>query len=300
MQPNIVDYSDYVTTTDTERNERCAPGRIYEDYSCFTFDELIILVKTYNFEYQDDPINIDFSIQSLNDDLKSFFKKYMIKALKKKLKKECKNHLQILDKFSSKYSEIKSLYNALRPPGPSKKYEWLSNINIDDVLRQYEKEYENDPDKKFFLFPTMPIDFINFHPYNSADKSFFLDKNINNYHHFVSIFNLDSSDQSGSHWISLFIDTKKKQICFFDSTGNPPPRQVSDFINSVNSFYNNSLVVKINSTEHQKGNSECGVYSIYFMDLLIHNYDFDDINKKRISDDKVNQLRLKYFVNTKF
>ena len=33
------------------------------------------------------------------------------------------------------------------------------------------------------------------------------------------IFNTDPHNKSGSHWISLFIDVKKKIICFFDSVG---------------------------------------------------------------------------------
>ena len=55
--------------------------------------------------------------------------------------------------------------------------------------------------------------------------------------------------------------------------------------------------VRHNKTRHQRGSSECGVYSINFILRLLKGKTFDNVTRKRLSDDKVNKCRAIYFGN---
>jgi hypothetical protein len=118
------------------------------------------------------------------------------------------------------------------------------------------------------------------------------------------IFNTDPHDKSGAHWISLFINLKKKIIFFFDSNGTKIPKEVKEFSNRVISqgltldkpidltFDQNAPFV------HQEGNTECGMYSLYLIISLIsdaHNYKF--FKETKISDEAMEKMRDRYFNN---
>ena len=113
--------------------------------------------------------------------------------------------------------------------------EWLSNHDIMDVLHQYEDTY---PEFKF-IGPT-PIDFDTVLP-NQNGKCvwedlchFNLSKTIQNGVNKVGvIFNLDKHDESGSHWVSLFLDIPNRILFYFDSAGNPTPPEITNLVNRI-------------------------------------------------------------------
>ena len=55
------------------------------------------------------------------------------------------------------------------------------------------------------------------------------------------------------------------------------------------------LDIMYNYLQHQKGNSECGVYSINFLKRLVNGESFDDIITNQLDDEKVNKCRKVYF-----
>jgi hypothetical protein len=150
------------------------------------------------------------------------------------------------------------------------------------------------------------------------------------------VINLDEHDKSGSHWVALYTDLKKNQVYFFDSFGKKPGKKIKKFINKIISYlyykkYNNNIKIggmlsdikkltdknirtelknqlfnkltgfdiRYNTKQHQFGNSECGVYSINFILRLIKGDEtFDDITNNITKDDKINECRKEYFVNT--
>jgi hypothetical protein len=180
--------------------------------------------------------------------------------------------------------------------------EWLSSIDIIQVMNQYEKKYSCFD----FLGPS-PIN------YNSRKLQgecvwnelckFSLTKHMQRGHKKIGvIFNLDPDYKGGSHWVSLFINVKQKTIFFFDSTGDPIPDQIRKFVDMVIK-QGTELSVPIHfafdqnyPVEHQYGNTECGMYSIFF---IIHMLE-DKINghylKTHILKDKyMEKLRKVYF-----
>jgi hypothetical protein len=87
------------------------------------------------------------------------------------------------------------------------------------------------------------------------------------------ITNLDKHNQSGSHWTSFFACIDPKLPCFgayyYDSVASMPPAEIVKFIEtlktqvrSIPGGSDKPFLVKYNKMRHQRGNTECGVFSI--------------------------------------
>jgi hypothetical protein len=228
---------------------------------------------------------------------------------------------------------IKSIDNddihndTFRPSGPSKKYDWLSTTNINEVVSQYEEKYDD-----FVFLGAVPNDFeelpilglsnINFDEFLKNKKT-----------KLGMVINLDTHNQSGSHWVALYTDLLNNKIYYFDSVGKKPGKRVKKFNNRIlkymynkknnkdinideiigllnktdknvsTKYYkmlNNKLKdfdIRYNNIQHQQNNSECGVYSINFILRIVKGESFDDITKNITTDDEVNKCRKIYFRN---
>ena len=180
--------------------------------------------------------------------------------------------------------------------------EWLSSVDIMKVMKQYEKTY-----KCFdFMGPT-PIDFDTQLMYGECVWEelckFNLEDQIRKGKTKIGIiFNTDPHDKPGKHWISLFINIKKKRIFFFDSVGDKAPQQVMNLVNRIIE-QGRQLKPKINfvfdqnyPVEHQYGNSECGIYSIFFIvhmleDKITGHY----LKTHKLKDEYIEKFRKIYF-----
>ena len=115
------------------------------------------------------------------------------------------------------------------------------------------------------------------------------------------VLNLDDHNQSGSHWVGVFVDLDKKGVYYYDSVGKKPEELVVNFMNKVKNYFKQKGVpdkdIKIghNKVQHQHGNTECGVYSIRFLLQMIKGIDFDEFCNNKFSDKKINKCRIKYF-----
>jgi Ulp1 protease family, C-terminal catalytic domain len=192
--------------------------------------------------------------------------------------------------------------------------EWLSNIDILKVLEQYEKKYPHF----LFLGPT-PIDFDTKLPErnNTCVETEICGLSIQNEidkkkTKIGIIFNLDKHDESGSHWVSLFIDLEHHFLFYFDSAGDTIPPEIMALVERIQKqgtqlsppiyfkYYNNE------GRRHQKGNTECGMYSLFFIITMLtskksgkRKYDTQRKMKLfksgRISDKHMEKYRKKYF-----
>lgn len=276
------------------KKENCSPSKSTKSYSCYTNDSIYKLKKYWNIRHPDDII-------STNNP------KDIWSQLKNKMSNVCdKESCWLKQKF------IKTgLDNVLRnytfaPNSPSswKKnpYEWLSSTDIEKVMKQYEYAYPNFS----FLGPS-PIDFDKKQLYNQCvweeicnfDLKSFIKKNKNK---IGIIFNTDPHYKSGSHWIALYIDIKNKIIYFFDSNGDSCPKEILELVERIKT---QALQLNINMvfhenhpTEHQKGDTECGIYTIYFItELVKDNKTPDYFSKNIISDENVHIYRKIFFNN---
>ena len=228
---------------------------------------------------------------------------------------ECNNEQCWLKFINNKkiVDKINKIYFAPKQPLTWKKNPnmWLYDRDIFNVLKQYEIEYPSFR----FIGPT-PIDFdSSIDIFHNCVTQEMCDFSLENYLHnkinkIGIIFNLDKHYESGSHWTSLFIDLTDNFIYYMDSVGNTYPNEVDVFIKRIISenkkLNRKDFKLYVNSVEHQKGDSECGMYSLYFIITLltekVNNKKFksyDDkikyFSKKRITDNFIFQYRDKYF-----
>jgi hypothetical protein len=266
--------------------------------SCYTPDIIDKLKQGYN---KNHPDNI---IQAKSH-------KLIIDELSKRLKcnkEDC--WLNQLPESERKYVDEK-IFAPDQPQSWKKNpNEWLSNHDIMDVLHQYEETY---PEFKF-IGPT-PIDFDTVLPNNHKNGkcvwedlcNFNLSNTLQKGIKKVGIiFNLDKHDESGSHWVSLFLDIPNRVLFYFDSAGNPTPPEITTLVNRIQKDFhllqNKGLQYHENYPhQHQKKNTECGMYSLYFIITMLtsnkSNFksNINIFKNGKITDEFVQQFRGKYF-----
>lgn len=180
--------------------------------------------------------------------------------------------------------------------------EWLTSEDIENVMRQYEDRFPTFE----FLGPS-PSD------YNAPKLAgvcvweelchFSLKKYMDLGTNKIGvIFNTDPHTEGGSHWVSLFININPKNsyIFFFDSTGDRPQKEIRDFIKMVTQ-QGRALNVQFknleNRKQHQKRNTECGMYSLFMIVNLIEETRTPQefMRGDRIPDSHMLEFRKEYF-----
>ena len=289
----------YIDIEDIKPNDisatKCAPHLEFENGSCIPLELLTEMAKAYNNYHSTDKskhIKLYSKLDTLYPD---DYKKYLLLEFKNRFDGDQK------DWINSKYLELMSEENkdhlenkVFRPDGPQGRFDWLSTIDINQVLYQYEEKY---PDFKFL--GAVPLDFMDL-DYLPFKKINFTDLESEGCKKFGVIFNTDKSTGRGKHWISLFCDLEKALIYFSDSMGTRQPKEVNEFMKNIEKYLidtkkKSDADIRYNKTQHQKGNSECGVYSINFILRLLKGKTFEHITRKRLSDNQVNKCRIKYF-----
>ena len=209
--------------------------------------------------------------------------------------------LRKLFKKNNLSSKLRNYTFAPKQPKEWKKnpYEWLSSVELLQVMKQYENAYPSFE----FLGPS-PIDYDVKKMFGECVWEELCEFKLKD---FIKrgktkigiIFNLDPHDLEGSHWMCMFIDIKKKEIYYFDSYGDGPPRRLSRFMNEVkrqSRALGTPYKILKNKRRHQFSESECGMYCLYFIiQLLKGTKTFDSLTKQRINDKKVKELRRIYF-----
>ena len=177
--------------------------------------------------------------------------------------------------------------------------EWLSSLDIEKVMKQYERKYSC-----FDFIGPSPIDYDHHKMFNECvwDElcKFNLKKMIQQGKNKIGIvFNTDPHYKDGSHWIAVFINIKKAEIYFFDSTGDKPPKQVLKLVKTITEQGSRENIqfayLENHPNSHQKKNSECGVYCLYFLINMVENEDFDVFKEGNIPDDQIQNFRKIYF-----
>jgi hypothetical protein len=209
----------------------------------------------------------------------------------------------LLDKVpidEEKKKQLRKQY--LRPRKPkawkSDPDQWLDNYNIMAVMKQYE---EAVPWFKFL--GVFPIDFSAPDPYQRGGPPQCLYKELcrlklkEEYAKGVRgigmIFNLDPHFKSGSHWVALYIDLhhiKKPFVGYFDSYGYKTPSLIARLMRSFK-LQIHQCELGFNARRFQFGDSECGMFSLYFIICMIRGIPFQDFCKDSVNDQFMLELR---------
>ena len=276
------------------KKAQCAPNKNdkMNKYTCYSEKDLIKMKNLWNARHRDMPIS-DTNPRDIWNSLKA------------KMENACHTEACWLkQKFMDNNIDNELMAYTFAPKSPEKWKEnhntWLNSTDIEKVMKQYEHTY---PCFRF-IGPT-PIDFDTYIYENKCvwDElcKFNLGKHVKDGINKIGIiFNTDPHTKGGSHWISLFINLKKRFIFFFDSNGTkmPPPIKVfCDRVIQQASELNITLTLDENSPfTHQEGNTECGMYSLYLIVTLLkdtHSYKF--FKHTKISDRAMENMRDKYF-----
>jgi hypothetical protein len=229
-----VDINDVIP--DNKNLTKCAPHLEFENGSCIPLDLLIEMAEAYNKYIEQhkksgtnkELIKLDSNMDVLHPDE---YKKYLLLQFKTKFQGEQKDwinnkYLQLLSDDAKDELENK----VFRPEGPQGRFDWLSTLDINQVLYQYEKKYDG-----FKFLGAVPIDFMDL-DYLPFKKLNFSELEKEGIEKFGIIFNTDKSYQSGKHWISLYCDLKNGHIYFSDSVGKRPPEEINKYMQMIETY----------------------------------------------------------------
>ena len=281
--------------------------------SCFSNDDISKLVSLWNSSHGDDPVGKSQQEPSPQS---------LLQQLNEKVSHQCNGNekcitdLPFVRKNPELAAKLKSVFAPMAPKSWEKNpNEWLNSSDISRIMKLLENEY---PELKF-IGPS-PIDF------NSMDSdvvgknqcvwpdlcNFSLSSHLaNGKTKFGFIFNTDPHTEPGEHWVSMFMHigneagersehTAPSFVHYFDSTGDPPPTEITELVEMIGKqameldiqapqFSRNEIV-------HQKQNTECGIYALYFIASMTSRHDhLEKFNSGRISDSEMSEYRKKFW-----
>lgn len=276
----------------TMKKAICSPSSDKKAYTCYTDEALDRMKGLWNARHPDVPIKASDS-------------EGIWRALRDNMSEVCSMETCWLRQrfMENKLTADLTTYTfAPRAPKVWHKNinEWLTSVDIDKVMKQYEKKY-----KHFSFIGPSPIDFDARVLYDECVWSelcnFDLAKMIRRGKTKIGIvFNEDPHYMDGSHWISLFIDIPKRYIFFFDSNGDRVPKEVKALVDRIidqAARLNIDLTFKQNHPKtHQEGDTECGMYSLYLMIQLVTGQKTPEyFMKHKVTDKEMENLRRRYF-----
>lgn len=263
-------------------------------FSCFDDKTIFKLRDLWNLRHA------DVKIQS--NDVKEIWS-----MLQKNMSQICnKESCWLKQQFAS--DELnKELVTSFAPSSPSewkkKPNEWLTSIDILSVMKQYEDAY-----KCFEFIGPSPIDFDTRMQYGECVWeelcNFDIGKQIKAGKTKIGIiFNLDPHTKDGSHWVSMFVNIRKGKIFFFDSVGDPVPKEIMTLVQRIQkqgTQLKNPIKFIFDQnhpTEHQYGDTECGIYSLYFIVHMLEDKHTAEYFKRHILSDKYMESFRKVYFN---
>ena len=286
-----------IKATPNEIKPLCSPAAPNEGAhkdTCYTTDALVKMKNLWNARHKDDLITSDNAHEIWS-------------ALRNRFAGVCDSEkCWLRQSFVANKLDHEIMNYTFAPDAPQKwdenPNEWLTSTDLSIVMKHFEKRY-----KQFAFIGPSPIDFDKELMYGDCVWEelckFSITRMIKKRKRKIGIvFNTDPHTEDGEHWISMFVDLSMKTpyIFFFDSNGDPAPSEVMALVNRIIDqgkdigmdikFYQN------NPLEHQRGDTECGMYSLYMIiELLTGSKTYEYFMKKRVPDKDVERFRHVYF-----
>ena len=203
--------------------------------------------------------------------------------------------------------------------GPRDGNAWLSNINIDKTLQKWAVEFED-----LFVFPFCMSDFYktrgSLATINVCDV---LEGKVGQKtasgsvtrpcKRMCCVLNTDVSTGRGIHWVGVFVDCSREpySIEYWNSAGNPP------FLNAIkwmetsraalikcngkdpqssdrstpSSIGKSVETYNVTSVPHQESDTECGVYTLFYIRKRLEGTPVQYFMDKRIPDSDMTEFR---------
>jgi hypothetical protein len=188
-----------------------------------------------------------------------------------------------------------------KPKAPSNwatnKDEWLSSEDIDAVEKGFQMLFVD-----YHYVGTVPIDFDLKSETRQCIVSTLCSMRLpelykQGKHRIGIIINTDTHDGPGQHWVSVFCDIRPEleypRFTYFDSYAHDPEPELKELMArwkeqwDATKTHSKPMELSYNKTRHQRKDSECGMYCLYFQYACLLGLPMD----KRIPDDVINGFR---------
>lgn len=274
--------------------KHCAPGRSGDRLSCFTLKSLKKMATALNQDAADD-VDTEGGGKKYKHIPTNGTKEQLWNAIRTRLKDRCgnKEFCWVDQKFAKNLQDPDISEEIFRPKMPAEwKYKpntWLTNIDIDLVMKQYEKQF---PD--FLFIGPVPSDCPNGF---SCELSAFDPVKMKRagINRMGIVYNLDKHNQPGSHWVAVYIDVDKhRDVTYYDSYGHAPPPSIKHFLTTTKRKLDDAGIpveYKYNKIRHQFGGSECGVYSMNYIIQRLYGASMKKAVNKKIPDKQMEEMR---------
>ena len=273
------------------KKDNCAPNPdSVGDFTCYTSKALYKMKDLWNMRHPDCKIT-STSPKKIWEDLKDYIGDVCERE-------SCWLKQKFIDNNADK-DLVNYTFAPKRPNGWKKEPNmWLSSTDILAVMRQYERYY-----KCFEFIGPSPIDYDT-HTYDGECVwkelcELNLKEQIKRGKTKIGlIFNTDPHYKDGSHWFACFIHIPKKKLYYFDSYGEEADPQILKLFKNIISQGEQmgmKFIEEHNEIRHQYSNSECGMYSLYFIIEMLKDRNPEHFLKHRISDKAVEKLRKQYY-----
>jgi hypothetical protein len=205
-------------------------------------------------------------------------------------KTNCNSESCLYSKLDLPKNELNERFNST---GPYNNTDWLNNSNIDDHLKRFAIKFN---DFHHINFQMMDFKKMNTE-LNQVDWQQLVKDGIKS---LGCIVNTDYSTGRGQHWVAIFIDFINCTVEYFDSAGQNPMHEILEFqLDTVNKLstitgkkWKDICVTKL---QHQKGNTECGVYSMFYIISRLHDIPYRFFEHTRIPDEDMILFRKSIF-----
>ena len=254
----------------TQRRMNCSPmvkGKTVNSETCYTPDVLIKIRNAYNKGKPHDQRILSHDPNTIWTELRARLTHCSAEDcwLKQIKNRRIQSHLDDL------------IFAPDKPPEWAKNpNEWLSNFDIANVLKQYQITH-----REFKLLGPSSIDYDAKPPEENGQcvwpelcRLSLKDLIARGKRKLGIVFNLDKHDQPGSHWVSMFVDIDNAFIFYYDSARNATPPEITRLKNEIiqqGAALSPPIHFKYftNKHSHQRTNTECGMYSIFFIITML-------------------------------
>ena len=182
-----------------------------------------------------------------------------------------------------------------KPIGPRNSNDWLSNVNIDEVLHQIQKQYT---EKQFLHIKYQMIDFER--TKSELATLNWPEKYKEGFRSFGAVLNTDQSTGRGKHWFAIYGSFEDGAdvftIEYFNSSGELPMNEVSSWMKKVKyewqpAFHKPIKDVVVTRIVNQQDDWNCGPYSLYYIISRLDGVDHKHFQYNAIGDDNMQLFR---------
>ena len=110
------------------------------------------------------------------------------------------------------------------------------------------------------------------------------------------VYNMDTHNKPGSHWVAMFIDLDDNEVDYYDSYGDDiETTPIRKFKKKMLKALGKDAVYKFNNKRHQYKDSECGIFCIKFIEYRLKGRSMEYIKKHMPKDKQVQKYRKKFY-----